>query len=348
MVTYPEQVEARREASDHVVIDTPELHLAALTPQIRELTRLKVWRGLLAIALDWAVIICCFWLALRFQHWTVWVAAAIVIATRQHALLVLMHDASHYRLLRNRQWNDRLSNWLLAYPVFLTTATYRRHHLAHHRFLNTDDDPDLMRKKGLEDWLFPKTRLELARVLLKDLIGINTLITFRLLVNISKLGKGRMTAAKNSGGQKAAFNYGLVIYYALCLTAIVYRGLWLPVLLLWFVPALTLMAMILRLRIIAEHFGVPNHTQLDMSRNTLYSLPERLLFAPHNVGYHLDHHLHTAIPFYNLPRFHRLLSSIPSYQQQSKQSNTFWGLSSSTVLKDIMSVGTPLSKSAGS
>jgi fatty acid desaturase len=342
------QVEARPEAADHVVIDTPELNLAAFTPQIRELTRLKVWRGLLAVALDWAVIICCFWLALRFQHWAVWVAAAIVIATRQHALLVLMHDASHYRLLRNRQWNDRLSNWLLAYPVFLTTASYRRHHLAHHRYLNTDDDPDLMRKKGIEDWVFPKRRLELASVLLRDLLGINTLTTLKLLVNISKRGRGtgknEASAAKNSGTRTTGSSYGIVLYYTLCLAAILYSGMWLPVLLLWFVPALTLMAMILRLRIIAEHFGVPNRTQLDMSRNTLYSIPERILFAPHNVGYHLDHHLHTAIPFYNLPRFHRLLSSIPSYQQQSKRSDTFWGLSSSTVLKDITTVATPLSK----
>jgi fatty acid desaturase len=181
---------------------------------------------------------------------------------------------------------------------------------------------------------------------LRDLIGINTLTTFKLLVNISKRGKNAASATKNSGGRPAASSYGPVVYYALCVAAILYSGMWLPVLLLWVVPALTLMAMILRLRIIAEHFGVPNHTQLDMSRNTLYSIPERILFAPHNVGYHLDHHLHTAIPFYNLPRFHRLLSSIPSYQQQSKQSDSFWGLSSSTVLKDIMTVGTPLSKSA--
>jgi fatty acid desaturase len=346
-----QQVEAPQ-SPDHVVIDTPELNLAALAPQIRELTRLKVWRGLSAVALDWAVIICCFWLALRFQHWAVWVAAAVVIGTRQHALLVMMHDATHYRLLRNRRWNDRLSDWLLAYPVFLTTASYRRHHLAHHRHLNTDEDPDWTRKKGLEDWVFPKSRRELVVVLLRDLLAINTLTTLRLLVNISGRGRGAgqagAPAAKNAGGGKAASGYGTLLYYALCLVAIVYSGMWLPVLLLWVLPALTLLGMILRLRIIAEHFGVPNRNQLDMSRNTRYSLFERLLFAPHNVGYHLDHHLHTAIPFYNLPRFHRLLASLPSYQRQSKQCDSFWGLSSSTVLKDITTEAAPLSKGAAS
>lgn len=331
-----QQVEAQRSA-DHVVIETPELNLAALTPQIRELTQLKVWRGLAALCLDWVVIIGCFWVALRFQHWAVWVASAFVIGTRQHALLVLMHDATHYRLLRNRRWNDRLSNWLLAYPLLLTTTNYRRHHLAHHRYLNTDEDPDWTRKKGIKDWVFPKTWRELVGVLLRDLLAVNMLSTLRLVVNISKRGAGQAgaPAGKQADKRSAGSSYGMLFYYAICLVAVTWGGLWLPVLLLWFVPALTVLPTILRLRIIAEHFGVPNHNQLNMSRNTRYSLIERLVFAPHNVGYHLDHHLHTAIPFYNLPRFHRLLTTIPSYRNQSKQSDTFWGLSPSTVLKDI-------------
>ncbi len=335
-------------SADHVVIETPELNLAALAPQIRELTRLNVWRGLVAVGLDWAIIICCFWLALRFQHWGVWIAAAFVIGTRQHALLVLMHDATHYRLLRHRRWNDRLSNWLLAYPVLLTTANYRRHHLAHHRYLNTDDDPDWTRKKGSQDWVFPKTRRELIGVLMRDLLAINMLTTLRLVVSISGRKGGAGQAGTRADRRPAGSRYGVLLYYALCFAAVTYSGMWVPVLLLWFVPALTILPTILRLRIIAEHFGVPGVNQLNMSRNTRYSLIERLLFAPHNVGYHLDHHLHTAIPFYNLPRFHRLLTTIPGYRNHSKQSDTFWGLSPATVIKDITTNSPRLPKEASS
>lgn len=70
-----------------------------LAPAARELSRLRPQRALLALIVDWAIIASCFGLALQLPHPLVWLAAAIIIASRQHALLILMHEAAHYRLL---------------------------------------------------------------------------------------------------------------------------------------------------------------------------------------------------------------------------------------------------------
>src|SRR5262245_40001051 len=93
----------------------------SLRGKIRALSRLRTSRGFLAIGCDWLVILACFLLAIWWPHWLTWLAAGIVIATRQHALGVLMHDAAHFRLSRSHAWNDRWSNWLLAYPLLTTT-----------------------------------------------------------------------------------------------------------------------------------------------------------------------------------------------------------------------------------
>ena len=53
-----------------------------------------------------------------------------------------MHDATHYRFLKNRKWNDLISNITTMYPLFSSIEKYRENHLRHHQHLNTEDDPD--------------------------------------------------------------------------------------------------------------------------------------------------------------------------------------------------------------
>ncbi|MFT5265535.1 MAG: fatty acid desaturase, partial [Polaribacter sp.] len=36
--------------------------------------------------------------------------AVIIIGARMHALAILMHDATHYRFLKNRKRNDLITN----------------------------------------------------------------------------------------------------------------------------------------------------------------------------------------------------------------------------------------------
>lgn len=295
--------------------------------RLRDLSKLSTTKGLLAIAADWAVIAACFATAVWMPHPAVWLACAVVIATRQHALLIIMHDASHFRILKNHKWNDRLSNWLLAWPVLVSTEGYRDNHLAHHSYLNTENDPDWTRKEGRPEWEFPKTRWQMIKLLTRDLCGGGFLDMLKAI--------GDLSSRKPKADEVKPRPWGKLAYYALLATAVTVTGMWLPVLLLWYLPAFTILPVILRMRSIAEHFGLEGEHDLNMSRNFAARLWERLLFAPHNVGYHLDHHLYPSVPFYNLPQLHQALLQRPEYVAQSHQNDSLLG-SGKSVLKDIV------------
>lgn len=294
---------------------------------LRELSRLSTGRSVLGLAFDWSVIVACFVIAIQFPHPAVWICCAIAIAARQHGLLILMHDASHFRLLSNRKWNDRLSNWLCAWPLLVSTEGYRHNHLAHHFHLNTDDDPDWTRKDGKEDWRFPKTKRAFLLLLLRELCGGGFLEAVK---SIRDLSGTKLRAAKDKPPA-----WQRVAYFGVVAALVTWAGLWVPVLLLWFLPAFTLLTVILRIRSIAEHFGVEGENHLNMSRNTHTRWWERFLFAPHNSGYHLDHHLFPSVPFYNLPRLHKLLNTVPEYARSSHQTTGFVAGSRSSFLQEI-------------
>ena len=86
-------------------------------------------------------------------------------------------------------------------------------------------------------------------------------------------------------------------------------------LVLWVVPAVTVLQAILRLRAACEHgAAVDLSSPLTAARTHLPGaradwLLARLLLFPHHVNYHVEHHLYPAAPHYHLPRLHALLVS---------------------------------------
>lgn len=299
--------------------------------QLRRLSQLRAWRGCASIAADWFVIGAAFASALCWPHPALWIVAALLVASRQHALLIIMHDAAHYRLLPSRFWNDRISNWFLAWPLLVTTEGYRQNHLAHHRYLNTDADPDWVRKQGHSEWEFPKTRWQFWRLLLRDLLGGGILDQLGAIGNLSR--------DPSSQDRSRAALVERLAYYSLLAAGITLLGWWLPVLCLWFAPAFTVLPVILRIRSIAEHFGVEQQCELDSSRNMHPALWERLTVAPHNVGFHLDHHLFPSVPFYHLPQLHQALCRQPGYTQSSHQSRSLFSSDPSSVISEVTIAG---------
>ena len=65
----------------------------------------------------------------------------------------------------------------------------------------------------------------------------------------------------------------------------------------------------LRLRAVLEHGAVPDTADaLRAARTTLAPWWVRWLVYPHNMNYHVEHHLYPAIPHYRLPQAHRALA----------------------------------------
>ena len=105
-----------------------------LSPPPREMARFARRddrRAFAAIALDWAVVFAAAALARRAHHPLAWLAAAVVIAGRQTAMLNLTHAAAHKALFKRARWNEALEI-LYALPIADTVAHYRGPHLEHH------------------------------------------------------------------------------------------------------------------------------------------------------------------------------------------------------------------------
>jgi len=273
--------------------------------ELRELSRVNPWRGAFHIAVEWTLIVGAIFLCQRFWSPLLYIATVMWIGSRQHALMVLMHDGVHYRLFRNRFLNDWLSEISLAWPVLISARAYRHNHFAHHRYLNTERDPDWARRQGVAAWVFPKRPRDLTLLLLSDLSGLGAIGLLRLI--------GRLLS-KDTGVSKG-FLIGRYGFYLSVTVLLIWFGAMKSALLYWFVPLFTWLIMIFRIRSIAEHSAIEGTGHFyAQTRSTMASFLDRIFIAPKNVHYHLEHHLYPSVPFYRLPRLHALLASKPEFQ----------------------------------
>ena len=326
----------------------PELRDYLRSPQIKSrLARLQkpsARHFLAGVAFNYAVIItaviiCAFsigtrWLLLAYP------LAIIAIAARQHGLLILMHDATHYLACQSRRRNEWLGELLTAAPLFTSMHNYRINHLAHHRELNTFADPDWVRKIGPVDerphWLFPSNQSVVALFLKLYKRSIGYLLrslkdnsTGKALPSHSESGDGgsRKDAPRSL---RTIRNLG----YLVVAVALSYYGVWGYFIGLWLVPAFLMLPALMRLRSIAEHFALPHDHPLRESRNLLPGRLERFLLAPHNVGAHLAHHCVASVPAHNLPALHALLMQCAYYRRHSHNNNGYL-MGQNSLLKDM-------------
>ena len=287
---------------------------------VRRLSQLKPWLSVGHILLEYLFIISSILIIMAYPHPVLYIVGVMWISARQHAIAILLHEASHYRILKNKSANDLIGEVLLGFPLFVTVRSYRNSHNAHHRYMNTDDDPDWVSKETPE-WEFPKSRKELVFMLAKIALAGNILWMIKL---IAKGGRSSHRVAKkaNSG----IFVAGRIGYYAALCVILTYFGWWPEFFLFWIVPMFTWLQVILRIRSIAEHFGLEYDHELTGARTTYPSLFDRLFLVSKNVWYHLDHHLYPSVPFFNLPLLHEELNKLPVYRERAHVTRGYLGV----------------------
>lgn len=285
--------------------------------QLQELRRLKPWRFVLAVAGNYLAIGVVIAVATAATSafntmGLAWLVGGILIATRQHALLVLMHEGAHRTVSSDRALNDILADLLCGAPLLVGMRSYRRDHLAHHQHLNTGSDPDWCRKTDDQQqrgqWLFPVTQSPL--LVLAKLYGYSVTYLLRSLIANQAGTETKSVQHQPSDKTLSYLRYAL---YASVATALTLTGSWASFIAYWLAPMLLVLPLIMRLRSIAEHFALRHDHPLTQSRTVRAGLMERALIAPHHIGLHIDHHLLASVPFYNLPALHRLLLDCPYY-----------------------------------
>jgi fatty acid desaturase len=287
---------------------------------VKQLSQLRPFVSSAHIALEWSLMLAAAIVCWRFWHPALYVLTVAFIGARQHALIVLAHDAAHWRLFRTRAINDWVGELLLAWPfVLFTMQAYRRNHLPHHRHINTDRDPDWVRKQDSE-WRFPMTRLKLARLLILDVLGVGFV---KFVIVATKLP--RSAASDTNRGN--AFNVGRLVFLIAGAVTISVSQLWIPFLLFWVLPYITWMQLCFHVRSIAEHFAIRGRTGIyAQTRTVLPTWLERVFILPKNASYHLEHHLFPSVPFYRLPELHRQLMNEPSYRESAHITRGYLGV----------------------
>jgi fatty acid desaturase len=298
-------------------------------PDVRRLSRVDNLKGALSIGRQWGVIALAIAAAVWSHHWALWVAAVIVIATRQHALAVIMHEAAHYRVFTNRRVNELISDCFCAYPLGLATQLYRKQHLEHHQFTNSDRDPNWVEMSRREDWRWPKDHLTCARLFLKDVGGLHLHKMFLLITLWSPWPRVARIPVETflDNPLTPSEQRRWLMFMALVTALLTVTHSWIPFLILWSLPLLTLLGALMRMRTVAEHLMLEGTHELNSTRHVDATLLERLSIAPLNSNYHIAHHLFPSVPQYNLPRLHALLMQNETFRRHAASVKTYLGRS---------------------
>ncbi len=267
------------------------------------------WTGPLLVAHCWAVIAIAIAAGVAWP-WLIPLCVAVV-GTRQLGLAILMHEAAHGGLSPNAKLNDFLGHWLCAVPVGASLALYRPYHLAHHKYAQQPEDPDLVLSAP-----FPVTRASLRRKIVRDLTG-QTFFRQRVLFAVKPFRSARDADLAEGAvvtGRSVApfllFNLGLLLLMTLA-------GAWWAFFVLWLLPMATWFPMVTRLRNIAEHACVEGSATdaFRAARTTHANWWERAFIAPYWVNFHAEHHLFMHVPCWKLPALHCAVRATPQGQR---------------------------------
>ena len=283
--------------------------------EIKELLKKSDLKAALEVAHTW------FWIAFAFTVAGVWpnpltiFISVWILGGKQLACAIIMHDTSHHAQFKDKKTNEIIGNILGGYPLFVDVQRYRPYHLSHHSRTGQDDDPDIGLTTG-----YPAGKKSLTRKILRDLFGLTGIKAFFGLTMI-QAGLIKFTLG---GGQpewlakedRKGLGHVVIYFRNMAGPIAVNFTMWLIlwsfgigwVYGLWVLAYLTTYQFCLRIRSIAEHSVVPDRFDNHLNTRTTYAnFLEKMLFAPHHVNYHAEHHLLMTVPSYNLPKMHRIL-----------------------------------------
>lgn len=293
---------------------------------VHELAEPSATRGFLETVGTWivlAVIIGAYlW---RPGVWT-YLAAFVLVASRQYALLILMHDGFHCLLHPERRVNDLIGAWLIGAPCGSAYWGSRSAHLEHHRNLGKPTDPEFFlhsagpprAKRGVAAFALHFLRMILGEQIFYTHLGPGTgerpPMATRLRTALGKL----LPVVVVQGGMLALFALA---------------GSWQTYFTLWALPLVTLVVFLNGLRAFCDHANPTDELAGERHRLVSYeSNPlERFFVSPFHMNYHAEHHLFAYVPHYRLPALRQRLMALPEYAETIQ-----WRAGYATFVKEFL------------
>ncbi|RUR20592.1 phosphatase PAP2 family protein [Legionella sp. km535] len=258
-------------------------------------------RTLGALVTEISLIALAMTLIIRYWHPAIFTLGIIFIASRQHALLALYHDAVHYLISSNKRLNDFIINCFAGVPFFMPVHGYRSLHFSHHQHLGTENDPEKRYLYRHQPWNYQalSTRLLLKQIL-GDLLLWNSLRMLWLFI------KDRISSNKDINLPVTQYYNDLYIQFMFLFAVIGFGYHYWPtaimqVLFLWFLPYLTVTQLLQKIRSFAEH----TQRTTDTDSGSCSWAPSWLgtfFIWPYNINYHQEHHRKSNISWDELPK----------------------------------------------
>jgi len=298
------------------------------TPPPELCRRAAVPRLLRYAAFDWLVIAGA-WIAMTIGPQWVLVAGILIVAGRLHALGVVLHDACHLGRSADAIGLGLLQ-CLAAYPIATTLPAMRYHHLRHHRSTGMPEDPYFKPGVSTDARLAMAMRLRgfllVPAWILRCFYGSAALVWPRLVPSYARLflqdrsgaDLARSTEVRSclrEEPRQAAFFVAVFIVawqYPSTVTA-------------FYLGPLVLAGALNVHRVIVEHLHVTcadrdPATVAAVTVNHESGLSGRLFLYPHNIGFHVVHHLYPQASLDCLPALHKWQQTAASTSLASSDS----------------------------
>ena len=225
--------------------------------------------------------------------------AIMVCVIHQRLLSEWFHEATHWNLLPDRRWNDRLADLLIGPFNGTRVQSNRPAHFQHHaaREYFGPEDPDTAKAAAT-------TRRELRQGLFRDLTGQTALSAFTRAAGMSATGTsaaGPGAAGKNRATGEWRWLGALAVLHGVGFAASVAVGRW-ELYPLYFGSLLTLYPVANRLRLYAQHAEVGPDGTVHLngstaSRTCHAGLLEQVLLHGPMIMYHHEHHARPVLPY---------------------------------------------------
>lgn len=293
---------------------------------VSEFHQVYTHRGLFSILQEWLFIITVAFLCETFFSWPLYILCVFILGARYLALGLLMHDGVHGSISPNKKLNDVVSELFCAWPLFISMRSYRVKHLAHHAWLNTDKDPDFTAKFN-PNWRYPMEVLKFIKIALLQLSGIGVFETFRVM-------SGAKTKTINKAKTPMIYHILRILFYAVVVTSFLLIDHGMFLVWYWVIPFATWTQFANRMRRIAEHSGIEGKPHDMQTRTTIHNVLTQFILSPKNIAYHNEHHLYPNVPYYNLPKLHKQITSIPEVKENLHISDSYKEVYDECIIKN--------------
>jgi fatty acid desaturase len=303
----------------------------------KSLLKMNDFRAFIEVASHWMWIIVALLLPYFYLNPFTIILSLFILGGKQLACAILLHDASHFSVFKNKGLNDFVGKWLGAYPIFQDMLSYRPYHQTHHLYTGLEEDPDLLLTRG-----YPTSKKSMFRKFFRDLSGQTGIKAFVGLILMSlgyleyNLGNNIVRVSQKNRTWGAFFKVvikdlwkPILANFLIFLPLYLFASGWLY--LLWVGAYLTTFQFCIRVRSMAEHSVVEDTTNPMLNTRTTYAnFLERMLFAPYSVNYHVEHHMLMGVPSYKLPEMHRIIKARGFYEKGVLSPN-YWTIIQSAI-----------------